>query len=135
MHGHQVTQADELVQLDVVHMAVLSSFGRMQDDEHVVVVGVHLRHTVSLTGVLYGQRMKPKHLREHVHCLIVTGGDIHPKETVFILEKFRQFFYAALLHPTVDNKANFHSTHTSQPGFLRWVGLAESGSVMGPARA
>ena len=54
MHRHQVAQTDELVQLDVVHMPVLSSFGRMQDDKHVVVVGVHLRDTVTLHGVVHG---------------------------------------------------------------------------------
>ena len=81
-----MANADELVQLDVVHMPVLSSFRRMQDDKHVVVVGVHLRDTVTLHGVVHGQRVKPEHLREHTHCLIVPGRDVHPKDTVFILE-------------------------------------------------
>jgi hypothetical protein len=54
MHRHQVAQTDELIQLDVVHMPVLSSFGRMQDDKHMVVVGVHLRDTVTLHSVPHG---------------------------------------------------------------------------------
>ena len=119
MHRHQVAQTDELVQLDVVHMPVLSSFGRMQDDKHVVVVGVHLGDTVTLHCVLHGQRVKPEHLREHTYCLIVPGGNVHPKDTVLTLEQFRQLVDATLLHPTVGKKTNVHSTHIPQPGRRR----------------
>jgi hypothetical protein len=62
MHRHQVAHAYELVQLDVVHVPVLSSFGRMQDDEHVVLVAMHLSDTVSLHGVVHSKWMKPEHL-------------------------------------------------------------------------
>ena len=89
MHRHQVAHTDELVQLDVVHMAVLSSFGPMEDDKYVVVVGVHLWDTVTLHGVLHGKRVKPEHLREHTHCLIVPGGDVHPHQTVLALKQQR----------------------------------------------
>src|SRR5207342_1888682 len=115
MHRHQVAHTDELVQLDVVHVPVLSPFGRMQDDKHVVVVGVHLWDTVTLHCVLHGHRVKTEHLREHTHCRVVPGGDVHPHETVLALKQQRQLLDATLLNPTLSNEANVHSTHIPQP--------------------
>ena len=76
-----------------------------------VVVGVNLWDTVTLHGVLNGHRVKPEHLREHTHCLIVPGGDVHPHETVLTLKQQRQLLDATLLNPTLSNEANVHSTH------------------------
>ena len=87
MDRHQVANAYELVQLDVVHVPVLPSFGCMQYDEHMVVVGVNLWNPVSLHRVLHGQGVKPEHLREHMLCLHVTVGNVHPYETVLTLEQ------------------------------------------------
>jgi hypothetical protein len=106
-----------ILKLDVVHMPVLSSFGRMQDDEHVVVVRLHLWDTVSLHGVLHGHGMEPEHLPEHTHRLLVTGGNVHPYETVLSFEQLLQLRYAALLDPTVAKKTNVHWTHILKPGF------------------
>ena len=49
--------------------------------------------------------------REHVHRFFVTGGNVHPFETVLILEKLLQLVHAMLLDLTVGNKTNVHSTH------------------------
>jgi hypothetical protein len=80
-----------------------------------VVVGVHLWETVSLYGVLHRHGMKPEHLREHMHCVLVTGRNVHPYETVLALEKLRQLLDPALLDLTVGNKTNIHSTHILSP--------------------
>jgi hypothetical protein len=56
MDGHQVMPADELVQLDVVHMPAPAQLRRVQHDEDVVAVGVQLRHPVALASALDGQR-------------------------------------------------------------------------------
>jgi hypothetical protein len=103
---HQVAEADELVQLDVVHMPELRYLGRMQDDQHVVVVGVHLRETVSLDGVLHGHGTKPEHLRRHMVGLFVTGGNVHPDEAVLTLKQPLQLVDATILDLTVANKTN-----------------------------
>jgi hypothetical protein len=100
----------------------------MQDDKHMVVVGVHLWDTVTLHGVLYGQRVKPENLREHLHCLIVPGRNVHPYETVLTLEQLLQLVDATLLDLAVGNKADVHSTHIPKPGF------ALGGFATSPAR-
>jgi hypothetical protein len=120
VNRHQVANADELVQLDVVHMPLLSYFRRMQDDEHVVVVGVHLWETVLLHGVLHGHGMKPEHLREHMHCLLVTGGNVHSYETVLTLEQLLQLVDATILDHAVANKTNVHSTHSLSRACTGW---------------
>ena len=52
-----------------------------------------------------------------MHCLRVTGGDVHPYETVLTtLEQLLQLADATLLDPTVGNKTNVHSTHIPKPG-------------------
>ena len=104
MHRHQVVHTYELVQLDVVHMPVLSSFRRMQDDKDVIVVGVHLRDPITLHGVRHSQWVKPEHIREHTHRLLVPGGDVHPHETVLTLKQLRQLVDATLLNPTLSRR-------------------------------
>jgi hypothetical protein len=76
-----------------------------------VVVGVHLWETVPLYGVLHRHGMKPEHLRENMHCILVTGRNVHPYKTVLTLEKLRQLDEVTLLDLTVGNKTNIHSTH------------------------
>jgi hypothetical protein len=60
--------------------------------------------------------MKPEYLRKHMLCLLVTGGNVHPDETVLTLEQLPQLVDATLLDLTVRNKADVHSTHIPRPG-------------------
>jgi hypothetical protein len=51
---HQVAAADELVDLQVVHVSAAAGLGRVQHHEHGVVVDVHPRQGVALEAVVHG---------------------------------------------------------------------------------
>jgi hypothetical protein len=80
VHGHHVVRPDELVEFDVVDVPRGAGLRRMQHDEHVVGVRVHLRHVVALDAVLHRERVEPEHVGEHPHRLGVARRHVHPDE-------------------------------------------------------
>ena len=82
VHGHQVPVADELVQLDGVNVPRGAGVGRVQDQEHVIGIHMHLRHLVALRAVLDCQRMEREHVAEHAFGRLVPGRDVQPHQAV-----------------------------------------------------
>ncbi len=58
VHGDHVARTDEQVELDVVDVPVPSAFGRVHDDEDMVVVRMDARYAIAFDAVTNGQRMK-----------------------------------------------------------------------------
>ncbi|GAA3129846.1 hypothetical protein GCM10010485_80260 [Streptosporangium carneum] len=84
----------------------------MQDDEHLVWIGVHFGHTVAYDAVLDRHRMKAEHLRQHTHGLLVAAGDVHPDQAVLTLKQRRQFLDGTLLDPFTGDQTNVHPAPT-----------------------
>ena len=90
VHRDQVVRADELVEFDVVHVAVLAALRRVQHQEQVAGVHVHLRHLVARDAVLDRQRVEAEDLGQHLLGLVVPGGDVHPDQPVVPGQQRRQ---------------------------------------------
>jgi hypothetical protein len=58
----------------IADVATLAALGGVQDDEHVVGVGVHLGDVVARDAVPYGERMEAEDPRQHADALLVAGG-------------------------------------------------------------
>ncbi|HWS33345.1 MAG TPA: hypothetical protein VN408_11440 [Actinoplanes sp.] len=82
MHGDQVVPADELVDLQVVHVPAVAGFGCVQDYEHMIGIGVHLRHPVAFGAVLHRKAMKTEDLGEYAYGVGITVRNVHPHEAV-----------------------------------------------------
>lgn len=82
VHGDQVVRPDELIELDVVHVAAGAAFRGVQDDERVIGVGVHFGHAVALDAVPDCHRMEAEHVRQDVDGFTVAGGDVDPHQGV-----------------------------------------------------
>ena len=86
MDRDQVVLADELVKLDIVHMAAFADLRCVKNREHVVGVDVNLRHVIALDAVPHRNRVEAEHPRQHIHRLLVTDRDVHPDNSVPTLE-------------------------------------------------
>ena len=82
MDRDQVVLADELVKLDVVHMAVVADLRRMKNREHVLGIDVNLRHVIPLDAVPHRDLVEAEHPRQHINGLPVTDRDVHPDDRV-----------------------------------------------------
>ncbi len=80
VHGHQVVGADEQVddlRLDVIFFGVVVS--RVEHDEVVAVVGIHLGALVGTRGVLDGQRMKVEFVAQQRGIFLRWILDVQPE--------------------------------------------------------
>ena len=108
VHGDQVVPPDELVELDVVHVAALPSLGGVQHDQHVVSVAVHLRHAIALDAVPDRKGMEGEHLRQHARAVVVAVRDVNPDQPGFTPEQRRQFLRRAVFNALLGHQANIH---------------------------
>ena len=60
MDGDKVAVADELVELDVVHMAAGAGLRRVQHQEQMVVVAMDLGHLIAIRRIPNRERMEPE---------------------------------------------------------------------------
>ena len=108
VHGDQVVPPDELVELDVVHVAALPPLGGVQHDQHVVSVAVHLRHTIALDAVPDRNGMEGEHLRQHARAVVVAVRDVNPDEPGVAAEKCRQLLGGTIFNALLGHQANVH---------------------------
>ena len=108
MHGDQVVPADELVELDVVHVAALPSLGGVQHDQHVVSVAVHLRHAIALDAVPDRKGMEGEHLRQHARAVVVAVRDVDPDDPAVTAEQFRQLLGRTIFDALLGHQTNVH---------------------------
>ena len=87
MHGDQVVAADELVQLDVVHVTALAGLRCVQHDEHVVGVDVDLGHVVALDAVAHRDRVKTEHADSTLDADVVAHRDVDPDDAVLTFSR------------------------------------------------
>src|SRR6478672_356998 len=82
VHRDEVVLPDELVELDVVDVPTGPGLRRVQHDEHVVGVDVHLGHGGAPDAVLDGLGVEAEDSAEHRHRVRITLGDVHPQHAV-----------------------------------------------------
>jgi len=80
VHGDQVVGADELIQLDVVHVPGFACLRRVQDDEDVVGVHVHLGNLVALGAISDRHGVEMEGVGQHVFGRVVPFADVQPNE-------------------------------------------------------
>ena len=105
---HQVVPADDLIELDVVHVAALAALRSMQHDQHVVAVAVHLRHAIALDAVPHREGMKAEHVEERARAAFVATGDVDPDESGVTPEQCWQFVRGPVLDALIGHQANLH---------------------------
>jgi hypothetical protein len=94
----QVVPANELVELDIMHMAALADLRCVKNREHVVGVDVNLGHVIALGAVPHCDRVKAEYPRQHIHGLLVTERDVYPDNRVPTLEQARELLNLMSLH-------------------------------------
>jgi hypothetical protein len=113
---HQVVPADDLIELEVVHVAALAALRSVQHDQHVVAVAVHLRHAIALHAVPHRQGMKAEHVQERARAAFVATGDVDPDESGVTPEQCGQFVRGPVLDALIGHQANLHlSPHAASP--------------------
>ena len=109
MDRDQVVRADELVKLDIMHMAALADLRCVQNREHVVGVDVNLGHVIALDAVPHRDRVKAEHPRQHIHRLLVTDRDVHPDNGVPTFEQLRELLNLMSLDTCIADKQDIHT--------------------------
>ncbi len=89
-------------------VATLAALGGVEDDEHVVGVGVHLGDVVARDAVPYGERMEAEDPRQHADGLLVAGGDVYPDESILALQQRLELLDGTLLNALIGYQANVH---------------------------
>ena len=110
VHGDHVVRADELVELDVVHVPASAMLGSVQDEEDVVGIDMHLGNPIAADAVAHGDRMKPEHVGKHSLGRRVAGRDVHPHNASRVLQQRRQLSGRALLDPGSGDHPHVHRT-------------------------
>ena len=90
MHGDQVIAAEELIQLDIVHVTAGADLGGVQHGEHVIVVHVDLRDVIAFHAVTHRDLMKSEHLGEHPGVLPSTQSNVHPDQRIGLVQELAQ---------------------------------------------
>ena len=109
--SHQVVPADDLVELNVVHVAALPALRSVQHDQHVVAVAVDLRHAIALDAVPHRQGMKAEHLQQRARAVFVATGDVDPDEPGVTPEQCCQLVRGPVLDALIGDQANLHLSH------------------------
>ena len=87
VHGDQVVTADELIELDVVHVAAGADLGGVQHGEHVIVIHVDLRDVVAFHAVAHRDLVKPEHVGEHPGVLPGHSRNVHPDQRIGLVQE------------------------------------------------
>ena len=109
MHGDQVVAADELVQLDVVHVAARADLRGVQHGEHVVGVDVDFGDVVALDAVAHRDAVKAEHPRQRLDGGVVARRDVDPDDRVLTLQQLRQLVCFMPFDTRVADHENIHS--------------------------
>ncbi len=86
VHGDQEVVADDLVELEQVHVAGPAEVRGLRGDEDVVLVGVHGRDVVALAAAFDDHRVAPQAGQQRLG-LVVPRGYVDPVEAVVVGEQ------------------------------------------------
>ena len=111
VHGDQVVAADELVQLDVVHVTALAELRCVQHGEHVVGVDVDLGHVVALDAIAHRDPVEAEHLRQHLDGDLVARRDVDPDDGVLTVQQPRQLHDVVPLDAGIADHQHIHLRH------------------------
>ena len=109
MNRDQIVRADELVKLDIMHMAALAELRCVKSREHIVGVDVNLGHMIALNAVPHRDRVKAEHPRQHIHGLLVTDRDVHPDNGILTFEQPRELLNLMSLNTRIADKPDIHT--------------------------
>ena len=107
--GYQVPLAHELVERQHVTLHVLVELDVVQDEEHVVGVGVDLRDVALLRAVLDRVRVEVEHVLEVASRLLVECRDVEPQEPVAPFQELGDLGQVAWLDPGGRDPSSVHA--------------------------
>ena len=82
MDGDKVAVANELVELDIVHMAAGAGLRRVQHQEQMVVVTMDLGHLIPIRRIPNRERMEPEDRPQRLLGLLVPHRYVDPDQPV-----------------------------------------------------
>ena len=82
MDGDEVAVADELVELDVVHVAAGAGLRRVQHQEQMIVVAMDLGHLIPIRRIPNRERMEPEGRPQRLLGLLVPHRYVDPDQPV-----------------------------------------------------
>ena len=116
MDRNEVIRADELVELDVVHVAGLAQVRRVEDHKDVVAINVNLGHVIAFDAVLDCQRMEAEEIGQHLSGPNVAYRDVDPGDRVFTIEEFLELVDRTLFNSALRKQVDIHpARHLLQP--------------------
>jgi hypothetical protein len=119
MNSNQITTPNKLLEFEEMDVARCFRLGGVQDHKQMVGVRVGLRDVTLFTAVLYGERMKTKHFRQHPAGLFVTLGEVYPYEPVLACKQGFQVLNLMPLDPRGENPMYVHPS--ASPEALRII--------------
>ena len=93
MYGHQEVLANELIELEIVHMTVRADLRRVHDDEHVVRIDMNAWNVVAVSALGDRHRMEAEVALEKHLCLIAPLRNIEPEEAIGLFSQGRQIWH------------------------------------------
>jgi Helix-turn-helix domain len=112
MDRDQVVRADELVELDIVHVAALADLRCVKNREDVIGLDVNLGHVIALGAVPHCDRVEAEHSRQHIDRLPVTDRDVHPDNGVLTFEQPRELLNLMSFDTCIADKQDIHTLAT-----------------------
>jgi hypothetical protein len=113
VHRHEEALADELVELEVVHVSALADLGRVDHHEEVVDVDVNPRHVVALSAVTDRHRVEGELLSQQAFGLGGPDADVEPAEAVSPLKQLTQLVETPAAHAVIVEPAELDVAHES----------------------
>ena len=107
MHRDEEVVADDLVELEQVHVAGPAEVRGLRGDEDMVLVAVHRGHVVALLAALDHQRMAPDACEQRLR-LGVPDRDVDPVEAVLVGEQLDDVIRVAAPHTVPVEESDLH---------------------------
>src|SRR5215217_5783173 len=108
MNRHQEVFANELVQLEIVHVAACADLWCVHDDEHMVRINMESWNVVAVSAFGDRHRMKVKLACEHRLGVVAPFRNVEPEESVGALLQGRQLSQVAAAHACGVDPAQLH---------------------------
>ena len=82
MDRDKVAVADELVELDIMHMAACAGLRRVQHQEQMIVVAMDLGHLIPIRRIPNRKWMEPERRAQRPLGLLIPHRDVYPDQPV-----------------------------------------------------
>jgi hypothetical protein len=109
VHGDQEVVPDELVQLEIVHVARSADLRCVHDDEHVVRIDMDSRYVATVLTFADRYGMKAEITRQQCLGLVAPFRDVEPEESVCTLPQRGQLGGLVVAHASGVDPAQLHS--------------------------